>query len=62
MSEVTPAQAGADLAAVDDVVAQVKPSRIYRVAGDIAILWGVAQFAQYGVARASGQTAWNWFA
>jgi hypothetical protein len=54
-------QASADLAAIDDVVARVKQSRIYHVAGDIAILWGVAQFVQWGVASASVANAgWSW--
>ena len=46
---VSRAEAGADLAAIDDVVARVKQSRIYRVSGDIAIMWGFVQFAQYAV-------------
>jgi hypothetical protein len=54
-------QASADLAAIDDVVGRVKQSRIYRVSGDIAILWGVAQFVQWGVAAASlANAGWSW--
>ena len=43
----TKTQAGADLAAIDDVVGRVKQSRIYRVAGAIAMVWGVVPFAIY---------------
>jgi hypothetical protein len=54
-------QAGADLAATDDMVARVKQSRIYRVSGNIAILWGVMQFVQWGVATASlANAGWSW--
>jgi hypothetical protein len=42
-------EAGEQLAAIDDVVARVKQSRIYRVAGDIAMMWGVLQFGGYAV-------------
>ena len=58
---VDKAQAGADLAAIDDMVARVKQSRIYRVSGNLAILWGVMQFVQWGVASASPANAgWSW--
>jgi len=40
-------QAGAQLAEIETIVARVKQSRIYRVAGDICIVWGVAHFARY---------------
>jgi hypothetical protein len=63
MSEFDKARAGADLAAIDDVVARVKQSRIYRVAGDVAIFWGFMQFAQWGVASLSpANGGWSWFA
>jgi hypothetical protein len=42
-------QAGEELAAIDDIVRRVKQSRIYRVSGEIAMMWGVLQFLQYGV-------------
>ena len=57
------AQADADLAAIDDVVAQVKQSRIYRVAGAIAMMWGVLQLVQYCArALAPSAFAWSWIA
>jgi hypothetical protein len=37
-------EASAMLADIDAVVARVKQSRIYRRAGDVAILWGALQF------------------
>jgi hypothetical protein len=40
-------EADAQLAAIDDVVGRVKQSRIYRVAGEIAMMWGGMQFLQY---------------
>jgi hypothetical protein len=56
-------QASADLAAIDDVVARVKQSRIYRISGDLAILWGVLQFATWGVGSLSPANAgWSWIA
>ena len=58
---VDKAQAGADLAAIDDMVARVKQSRIYRVSGNLAILWGVMQFVTWGVASVSpANGAWSW--
>jgi hypothetical protein len=57
------AQADADLAAIEDVVAQVKQSRIYRVAGAIAMVWGVLQLVQYCArALAPSAFAWSWIA
>lgn len=54
-------QAGADLAAIDDVVARVKQSRIYRVSGNLAILWGFMQFASWGVVWTSPANGnWSW--
>src|SRR5947209_15180639 len=42
-------EAGAQLTAIDDVVARVKQSRIYRVAGEIMVMWGVLQLGGYAV-------------
>jgi hypothetical protein len=42
-------EAGAELAAINDVAGRVKQSRIYRVAGDIAIMWGVLQLAGFAL-------------
>lgn len=54
-------EAGAELAAIDDVVRRVKQSRIYRVSGEIAMIWGVMQFVQYGVyLLAPARFAWTW--
>jgi hypothetical protein len=54
-------EASAQLVAIDDVVGRVKQSRIYRVSGNLAILWGVMQFVQWGVASASpANAAWSW--
>jgi len=54
-------QAGEELAAIDDVVRRVKQSRIYRVSGEIAMMWGVMQFVQYGVfALAQSRFGWSW--
>jgi hypothetical protein len=59
MTEISQAQA--DLAAIDDVVARVKQSRIYRVSGDISILWGVMQWLQFAVASLSlANAGWSW--
>src|ERR1700677_2460035 len=41
---ITSREASAMLADIDAVVARVKQSRTYRIAGDIFILWGVLQF------------------
>lgn len=51
-------QADADLAAIAGVVARVKQSRIYRVSGDIAIMWGVLQLLQYGVSGLAPDKSW----
>lgn len=54
-------QADAQLAEIDDVVRRVKQSRIYRVAGDIAIVWGGLQIAQFAVfALAPDSHGWTW--
>lgn len=53
------AQADAELAAIDGVVRRVKQSRIYRVAGEIAMFWGVVQFVQYAVLF-SAPTWFDW--
>ena len=56
-------QAGEELAAIDDVVRRVKQSRIYRISGEIAMIWGVMQFVQYGVyALAPSRFGWSWLA
>ena len=55
------AEAGAELAAIEDVVARVKQSRIYRTSGNIVIMWGGAQIVQYLVASLSQADAgWSW--
>jgi hypothetical protein len=57
------AEAGADLAAIDEVVRRLKQSRIYRVSGDIAMMWGVMQFLQFGLGAISPRAmAQGWFA
>ena len=61
MTSVSKTEAHAELAAIDDVVQRVKQSRIYRVSGGIAMLWGVLQFAQYAViAVAPRRYSWTW--
>ena len=56
-------QAGAELAAIDAVVRRVKQSFAYWVAGDIAIIWGLVQFVQFGVvAVAPASRSWSWLA
>ncbi len=55
------AQADAELAEIDDVVRRVKRSRIYRLSGEIAMLWGVLQFVQYAVlATVPLRFDWSW--
>jgi len=56
------AEADAELAAIDEVVRRVRQSRIYRVAGDIAMMWGGLQFLQFAVTMLlPGQTRdWSW--
>jgi len=53
---VSRAQAGAELAAIDDVVKRVKQSRMYRLTGQITILWGVLQIVEYALASAAPGT------
>ncbi len=57
-------EAGAQLAAIEDVVQRVKQSSIYRVSGEIAMMWGVVQFVQYGVVNAlpPARYPWSWVA
>jgi hypothetical protein len=56
-------QASKELAAIDDAVQRVKQSRIYRISGEIAMMWGVLQFVQYGVyALAPLRFDWSWLA
>ena len=64
MTNFSKAQAGADLTSIDDVVAQVKQSRIYRVSGDIVMMWGCVQLAQYAVVNALALSGhpWSWIA
>lgn len=59
---VSRTQAGAELAAIDDVVERVKQSRLYRISGQIAILWGVLDFVRYGVEALTPPVAqgWSW--
>jgi hypothetical protein len=61
---VSRGQAGADLAAIEDVAARVRQSRIYRVSSDIVILWGFVQMLQYGVINLlpPGRYPWSWVA
>ena len=40
-------QADAQLAEIESIVARVKQSRIYRVAGDICMVWGVVNLVRY---------------
>ena len=55
------AEAGAELAAIEDMVARVKQSRIYRVAANVMVLWGVVQLAQYVVLNLAGAAfEWIW--
>jgi hypothetical protein len=46
-------QAGADLAAIDEIVQRLKRSRIYRVSGEIAMMWGVMDFLRFGLSVVS---------
>lgn len=56
-------QAGADLAAIDEVVRRLKQSRIYRVAGEIAMMWGVMDFLRFGLSVAFPKAmVHGWFA
>jgi hypothetical protein len=59
---VSPTQAGAELAAIDDVVRRVKQSRMYRISGEIAILWGVVDVVRFLVTSLSPPEArgWSW--
>ncbi len=61
---VSKSEADADLAAIDNIVERVKRSRIYRVSGAIAMIWGVMQFVQYGVVNAlpPARYPWSWVA
>ncbi len=58
------AEADAELAAIDEVVKRVRQSRVYRVAGDITMMWGGLQFLQYAVAAALPPPGggWSWVA
>lgn len=57
-------QAGDDLAAIEDVVARVRRSRVYRVAGDIAMFWGGLQLVRYAAIELTplGRYPWGWLA
>ena len=63
---VSRTQAGAELVAIEDVVRRVKQSRMYRISGEIAILWGVLVYGfgllwSRGVAQFDGrQTTVFW--
>ena len=59
---VSRTQADAELAAIDDVVRRVKQSRMYRISGEIAILWGVLDVVRYVVEALSPPDAqgWSW--
>jgi len=55
-------QAGLQLAEIESVVARVKQSRIYRVAGDICMVWGVVHLSRYGYFRiAPHWAASSWY-
>ncbi len=55
-------QAAAMLADVDDVVARVKQSRLYRNAARIIMLWGAVNIVRYGlIALAPGWFGPRWF-
>jgi hypothetical protein len=54
------AEADAELAAIDEVVKRVRQSRIYRVAGDIALMWGGLQFLQFAVMRLAPAPTEGW--
>ena len=56
------AEADAELAAIDYVVKRVRQSRIYRVAGDIAMMWGGLQFLQFAVMMLlpAHTRGWSW--
>jgi hypothetical protein len=57
------AEADTELAAIEDVVRRVRQSAIYRVAGDIAMMWGGLQFLQFAVQSALPvwTRGWSWF-
>ncbi len=56
-------EADAQLAEIDDVVRRVKQSRIYRLSGEIAMMWGGLQIAQFAVfAVAPNSHRWTWIA
>ncbi len=59
---VSKSQASAEMAAIDDVARRVKQSRMYRITGQITILWGVLDFVRYGVEALTPPAAqgWNW--
>ena len=57
---VSRSEAGAGLAAIDEVVKRVKQSRIYRVSGEIVILWGAVDVLRYLVSSLSPVEARGW--
>lgn len=55
-------QAGAQLAEIAEIAARVKQSRIYRVGGDIIMVWGALQFVRYAYLVAAPRWAGStWF-
>jgi hypothetical protein len=56
------AEADAELAAIEDVVGRVRQSRVYRVSGEIAVMWGALQCLQFAVMTGLPTYArgWGW--
>ena len=54
-------EAGEQLAEIDGIVERVKQSRIYRVAGEIIILWGVVELARFAFFSFARQLAASWW-
>ena len=59
---VSKAEASAELSAIDDMVRRVKRSQIYRITGQITLLWGVLDFARYLLLQVAppATQGWSW--
>ena len=57
---VSKAEASAELGAIEDMVERVRRSRIFRVTGQITILWGVLDLVRYAVFHMMAPIAPGW--